>query len=51
MQELSKATLEHAFREMGDILLQAGKMAEIVVYGGRSQARPGRDARISARRC
>jgi hypothetical protein len=34
MQELSKATIEDAFREMGEILVRAGKTAEIAVYGG-----------------
>ena len=34
MQELSKAAVEDAFREMGEILARAGKMAEIAVYGG-----------------
>jgi len=34
MQELSKAAVEDAFREMGEILVRAGKTAEIAVYGG-----------------
>ncbi len=34
MQELSKAAVEDAFRELGEILARAGKMAEIAVYGG-----------------
>ncbi len=34
MQELTKEAVEDAFREMGEILSQAGKLAEIAVYGG-----------------
>jgi len=34
MQELSKAAVEDAFRETGEILVRSGKMAEIAVYGG-----------------
>jgi hypothetical protein len=34
MQELTKAVVEDAFRELGEILARAGKMAEIAVYGG-----------------
>jgi hypothetical protein len=34
MQELSKAAVEDAFRELGEILGRAGKTAEIAVYGG-----------------
>ncbi len=33
-QELTKAAVEDAFREMGEILARSGKMAEIAVYGG-----------------
>src|ERR1700722_6451464 len=33
-QELSRATVEDAFREIGEILFRAGKLAEIAVYGG-----------------
>jgi hypothetical protein len=34
MQELSKAAIEDAFREMGETLARSGKLAEIAVYGG-----------------
>ena len=34
MQELSKTAVEDAFRELGEILVRAGKTAEIAVYGG-----------------
>ena len=34
MQELSRAVVEDAFRELGEILVRAGKTAEIAVYGG-----------------
>src|SRR5271154_1539123 len=33
-QELAKAAVEDAFREMGEILVRAGKTADIAVYGG-----------------
>ena len=33
MQALSKEAVEDAFREMGEILFRAGKVAEIAVYG------------------
>jgi hypothetical protein len=33
-QELSKAAGDDAFREIGDILVRAGKVAEIAVYDG-----------------
>jgi len=34
MQDLTKAAIEDAFREMGEILVRSGKLAEIAVYGG-----------------
>jgi hypothetical protein len=34
MQALSRSDVESAFREMGDILVRSGKIAEIAVYGG-----------------
>ena len=34
MQELSRAAIEDAFRELGEILARAGKTADIAVYGG-----------------
>jgi hypothetical protein len=34
MQALSRSDVESAFREMGDILVRAGKVADIAVYGG-----------------
>jgi hypothetical protein len=34
MQELSRAAVEDAFRDLGEILVRAGKTAEIAVYGG-----------------
>jgi hypothetical protein len=34
MQELSKEAVEDAFREMGEILFRAGRVAEIAVHGG-----------------
>jgi hypothetical protein len=34
MQALSKEAVEDAFREMGEILFRAGKVAEIAVHGG-----------------
>ena len=33
-QALSKATVEDAFCELGEILVRAGKMAEIAIYRG-----------------
>jgi hypothetical protein len=34
IQELSKAAVDDAFHEMGEILYRAGKLAEIAIYGG-----------------
>jgi hypothetical protein len=34
MQDLSKAAIEDAFRELGELLARSGKLAEIAVYGG-----------------
>jgi hypothetical protein len=34
VQELTRAAVQDAFREMGEILLRSGKTAEIAVYGG-----------------
>jgi len=34
MQELSRAAIEDAFHELGEILARAGKTADIAVYGG-----------------
>jgi hypothetical protein len=34
MAELTRGTVEEAFREMGEILVRARKVGEIAVYGG-----------------
>src|SRR5882757_11129616 len=34
LQQLSRQDVEAAFRDMGELLVQAGKVAEIAVFGG-----------------